>query len=106
MTVPPSRCGSGPCLMAFSTSEGSMSGGKGASASSGGTSISKARRLPMRICRMFRYARPSSISCPTVETDSRIFGSAFRRYWMRWPVMAFACCGSTSVSACTLASVL
>ena len=40
--------------MAFSTSEGSMSGGKGASISSAGTTISKASRLPMRICRMFR----------------------------------------------------
>ena len=45
----------------------------------------------MRICRMFRYARTSSISWPTVETDSRIFGSALRRYWIRWPVIAFAC---------------
>ena len=60
----------------------------------------------MRICRMFRYARTSSTSWPTVETDSRIFGSALRRYWIRWPVIALACAGSTSVSAWTLASVL
>ncbi len=106
VTLPPSRCGSRPCLIAFSTSEGSMSGGNGASRSSGGTSISKASRLPMRICRMFRYARTSSISWPTVETDSRILGRALRRYWMRWPVIALACPGSTSVNACTEASVL
>ena len=60
----------------------------------------------MRICRMLRYARTSSTSCPTVETDSRIFGSALRRYWIRCPVIAFARAGSTSVSAWTLASVL
>ena len=78
-TLPPSRCGSRPCLIAFSTSEGSISGGNGMSIRWGGTSISKARRLPMRICRMFRYARTSSISWPTVETDSRIFGRALRR---------------------------
>jgi hypothetical protein len=93
-------------LIAFSTSEGSMSGGKGSAERLSGTEIVNARRSPMRICRIDRYARTSSASCPTVETDSRILGNAFLRYWMRWPVIAFALAGSTSVSAWTLASVL
>ncbi len=54
ITLPPSRCGSSPCLMAFSTSEGSMSGGKGVASRLSGTAMSNVRRLPMRICRMLR----------------------------------------------------
>jgi hypothetical protein len=41
-------------LIAFSTSEGSMSGGKGSAERLSGTAIVNARRSPMRICRIDR----------------------------------------------------
>ena len=81
-----------------------MSGGKGNAASDSGTSMVNASRSPMRICRIEWYARTSSTSWPTVETDSRILGRALRRYWIKWPVISLARAGSTSVSAWTLAS--
>ena len=66
--------------MAFSTSEGSIIGGKGQFNKSSAQSMPKSSRSPHAHFQDVQNARTSSISCPTVEVDSRILGKALRRY--------------------------
>src|SRR6185312_11170568 len=78
-TRPPWTVGSRPCLTAFSTSEMTRLGGNAAPRSASGTSTANARRSPIRILRMLRYASMSRASWPSVDDAARSCGSDARR---------------------------
>jgi len=77
--VPPPVSGSRPCLIAFSTSVCSIIGGKAVDMRAGGTCTCTARRSPMRIFMMSRYARARSSSSASVDISPSVRGMELRR---------------------------
>ncbi len=84
-------------MIAFSTIDCSIIGGKSAERSPFGTLSETCSRSSIRTFRISRYALTRSTSRPRSVACSRICGNAARRYWIRFFCIVDARGGSVSI---------